>query len=219
MKNMILYPIFIKCLCFINDPFWRFIYEDMAYGKCPFGIYLQKNYLCCCIKNKEFTYKLEEDKEAAEIYKDTFHLLKFRVGILSEKEKLIQREKAFRNRLAVKKDEWTNVKKKMIRDTLLEHFVLQKSIQYGLSVNVAKKVLSLLIIGLMFKTLNSKDIYYHDGFVQDINGFQFHDKKVLVTKNIYMNKNARMQEEESINTKCLNTFWPLYLNELSMFGK
>jgi hypothetical protein len=65
----------------------------MAYGKCPYGLYLQKNYLCCSVKNKEFTYKLEPEKETEEIYNDTYHLLKFRVGILSEKEKLIKREK------------------------------------------------------------------------------------------------------------------------------
>jgi len=219
MKKTIFYPIFIKCLSFINDPFWRFVYEDMAYGKCPYGLYLQKNYLCCSVKNKEFTYKLEPEKETEEIYNDTYHLLKFRVGILSEKEKLIQREKVLRNRLSLKKDEWQNVKKKMIRDTLLENFVLNKSNQFLLSMNVSKKVLSLIIIGLMFKTLNSKNIIYSDGFIQDITGFVFQPKRVLVTKNIYMNKSQRCSEEDNFSIKQMGSFWPVYLNEISIITK
>lgn len=219
MKKTIFYPIFIKCLSFINDPFWRFVYEDMAYGKCPYGLYLQKNYLCCSVKNKEFTYKLEPEKETEEIYNDTYHLLKFRVGILSEKEKLIQREKVLRNRLSLKKDEWQNVKKKMIRDTLLENFVLNKSNQFLLSMNVSKKVLSLIIIGLMFKTLNSKNIIYSDGFIQDITGFVFQPKRVLVTKNIYMNKSQRCSEEDNFTIKQMGSFWPVYLNEISIITK
>lgn len=219
MKKTIFYPVFIKCLSFINDPFWRFVYEDMAYGKCPYGLYLQKNYLCCSVKNKEFTYKLEADKEIEEIYNDTYNLLKYRVGILSEKEKLIQREKVLRNRLSLKKDEWQNVKKKMIRDTLLENFVLNKSNEFALSMNVSKKVLALIIIGLMFKTLNSKNIIYSDGFIKDITGFVFQPKKVLVTKNIYMNKSQRCCEEDNFSIKQMSSFWPVYLNDISVITK
>lgn len=219
MKKNIFYPVFIKCLSFINDPFWRFVYEDMAYGKCPYGLYLQKNYLCCCIKNKEFTYKIEKDKSVDEIYQDTYNLLKQRVGILSEKEKLIQREKALKTRNINKKDEWINVKKKMIRDTLLENFVLTKSLNNNLSVNISKKVLSLLIIGLMFKTLNSKDIIYKEGYIKDVNGFVFQPNRVLITKNIYLNKNSKLNEEEINNIKNLYNFWPIYVNELLIFTK
>jgi|LauGreDrversion2_6_1035139.scaffolds.fasta_scaffold00703_6 hypothetical protein len=214
MKKTIFYPIFIKCLAFINDPFWRFVYEDMAYGRCPYGLYLQKNYLCCSIKNKEFSYKIEPEKNPEEIYNETYSLLKQRVGLLSEKEKLAQREKAFRNRLTNKKDEWVSVKKKMIRDTLLENFVLQKSNNFDLSVNVAKKILSLLIIGLMFKTLNSKDIFYSNGFIQDINGFVFQPKKVFITKNIYSNKTLKSTEEDNSTIKLMNSYWPQYLSDM-----
>jgi len=177
-------------------------------------LYLQKNYLCCSIKNKEFSYKIEPEKNPEEIYNETYSLLKQRVGLLSEKEKLAQREKAFRNRLTNKKDEWVSVKKKMIRDTLLENFVLQKSNHFDLSVNVAKKVLSLLIIGLMFKTLNSKDIFYSNGFIQDINGFVFQPKKVFITKNIYSNKTLKSTEEDNSTIKLMNSYWSQYLSDM-----
>jgi hypothetical protein len=219
MKKTILYPIFIKCLSFISDPFWRYIYEDLAYGRCPYGLYLQKNYLCCGIKNKEFSYKIENEKDVQEIYNETYSLLKQRVGILSEKEKLIQREKVLKNRLVqYKKEDWTNVKKKMIRDTLLENFVLQKTNQYSLSINVSKKVLSLLIIGLLFKSINSKDIYYSNGYIQEIDGLYFQPKKVLITKNLYSNKNIKINDEEGQPIKYLYTYWQNFISEMSIIA-
>jgi len=215
----ILYPIFLKCLGFIEDPFWRFVYEDMAYGRCPNGIYLHKNYLCCAMRQKEFSYKIEQEKTSEEIYQDTLQLLKHRVGILSDKEKLLQRQRVFKNRLVNRKDDWVNVKKKMIRDTLLENFVLQKSSEYNLSIGIAKKILSILMIGLMFKTINSVDIEYHDGYIHSIQGFVFYPKKVLVTRNIYLNGRAgtRTHEDETIRSLC--SLWPLYLNEISIILK
>jgi hypothetical protein len=219
MKKTIYYPVFIKCLSFIQDPFWRFVFEDLAYGKCPYGIYLQKNYLCCNMKNKEFSYRIENFKDAEDIYKETYSLLKNRVGILSEKEKLIQREIVFQSRIIKKKEEWCNVKKKMIRDTLLENFVLQKSNSYQLSMNLSKKILSILIIGLMFKTINSKDIIYVDGYVKDINGFIFQPKKVLITKNVYVSKNSKIIEEENNQGRCIYNFWPIFLEEITIVSK
>lgn len=219
MKKTIFYPIFIKCVSFIHDPFWRFIYEDLAYGKCPYGMYLQKNYLCCSLKNKEFSYKIENNKSCQEIYEETFKLMKFRVGLLSEKEKLIQKEKALRTRVVLLKDDWSNIKKKMIRDTLLENFVLSKKMKFDLSMNVSKKVLSNLIIGLMFKTLNSKDIVYSNGFIQDIHGFHFQPKKVIISKNIYQNKNIKLYEEETPTIKYMYSYWNIFINDCLFLSK
>jgi hypothetical protein len=212
MKKTIQYPIFIQFLAFINDPFWRFIYEDMAYGRCPYGLYLQKNYLCSSIKNKEFIYKFEENKTIEEVYSDINSLLKEKVGLLSEKERIIQKESI--NRYKCKKDEWNHLKKKIIRETLLEQFVLQKSIQYQLSVGVIHKMLCLLIIGLIFKTINSKDIIYNNGIIENVNGFVFYPKKVLITKNILVHKVPKNMEETYNSKKLLYTYWSIYLNDI-----
>lgn len=217
MKKTIQYPIFISFLAFVNDPFWRFIYEDMAYSRCPYGIYLQKNYLCCNIKNKEFIYKLEENKDIEETYNDINSLLKNRLGLLSEKERIIQKDSVIK--LRNKKEDWINVKKKIIRETLLEQFVMDKSIQFNLSVNVIHKMLCLLIIGLIFKTINSKDIIYNNGIIENINGFVFFPKKVIVTKNILINKCMKSNDEPINNKKLLFTYWSLYLNEINSLIK
>jgi len=219
MKKIIQYPIFIKFLNYVNDPFWRFIYEDMAYSRCPYGLYLQKNYLCCNIKNKEFVYKLEENKSVEECFNDINNLLKLRVGLLSEKERIIQKDSLVKIRN--KKDDWLKVKKKMIRETLLEKFVMDKSIQYYLSIGVINKMLCLLIIGLIFKTINSKDISYKNGVIENINGFVFFPKKVLITKNILVNKHLKHNDEINNHNskKLLISYWTIYLHELTQLSR
>ena len=74
MKKEILYPVFLECLQFTNDFFWENIFEDLAYGKTPYGTYINKDFLCCNYKDKEFSYKIEK-KEPELLYNDILFLL------------------------------------------------------------------------------------------------------------------------------------------------
>ena len=56
--NKLIYPIFLSCCEFSKDNFWKFIFEDLAYGNCPYGTYIVKNYICCNYKGKEFMYTI-----------------------------------------------------------------------------------------------------------------------------------------------------------------
>ena len=58
----LIYPFFIDCCKYTDDIFWKFVFEDLAYGKTPYGIYLTKNFLCCNYKGKEFSYKIDSKK-------------------------------------------------------------------------------------------------------------------------------------------------------------
>ena len=42
MKKEIIYPMFLRIASSMEDTFWKYIYEDLSYGKCPYGIYLQQ---------------------------------------------------------------------------------------------------------------------------------------------------------------------------------
>ena len=91
----------------MEDTFWKYIYEDLSYGKCPYGIYLQNDYICCFIKGKEFSYRIIEDK--SDVLDDIHNLLKNRAGILSDKEKIQQKEDFFQKKSIQKK----NINKKV----------------------------------------------------------------------------------------------------------
>ena len=63
MKKEITYPIFLKLASIQEDTFWKYIYEDLSYGKCPYGIYIQNDYICSFIKGKEFSYHFDDKEE------------------------------------------------------------------------------------------------------------------------------------------------------------
>ena len=74
IKRDIIYPVFLECCKYANDSFWENIFEDLAYGKTPYGTYINKNFLCCSYKNKEFSYKIER-KDSYQLYNDIYNLL------------------------------------------------------------------------------------------------------------------------------------------------
>ena len=74
IKKDIIYPIFLECSQFITDKFWENIFEDLAYGKSPYGTYISKGSLTCKYKDKEFIYKLEK-KDPKILYTEIYLLL------------------------------------------------------------------------------------------------------------------------------------------------
>ena len=122
LKKEILYPVFLECLKFINDSFWENIFEDLAYGKTPYGTYINKDFLCCNYKNKEFSYKIEK-KDPKTLYNDIYSLLGKKLGILSIRDKT-NRQIDFQNienELKECRKNWSNIRKKNIKDLLIEY--------------------------------------------------------------------------------------------------
>ena len=77
------YPIFLQCCVLCSDPFWETVFNDLVYGKTPCGTYIHNNFLCCGYKNKEFTYKIDEEIDAQVLHDDIMSLFRDRLGLLS----------------------------------------------------------------------------------------------------------------------------------------
>ena len=90
VKKDILYPMFLDCMELIDDKFWENVFEDLAYGKPPYGTYISKDSLCCNYKDKEFIYKIEK-KNPKQLYSDIYSLLSKKLGILSKQDKLMKK--------------------------------------------------------------------------------------------------------------------------------
>jgi hypothetical protein len=180
IKREIIYPFFLECCEHTEDNFWESIFEDLAYGKTPYGTYISKNFLICGYKGKEFNYRIER-KDPKILYSDIYKLLTERLGILSCKEKT-QKKIAFSNLekdLRDSRNEWSSIRKKNVKDLMIENFVIDKKNRYHLSIKQARYLLSVIFLCLMFKTITSKDIIYKDGKIQDIAGINFEDQKIL----------------------------------------
>ena len=115
IKKDLVYPFFLECCRFATDIFWENIFEDLAYGKSPYGTYISKDFLCCSYRNKDFSYKIEK-KDPEVIYNELYNLLSVKLGLLSQSEK-VKKRKAFKDMENTMKDtrkNWNDIKKKNI---------------------------------------------------------------------------------------------------------
>lgn len=186
IKKDIVYPIFLECSEFIEDRFWENIFEDLAYGKCPYGTYINKNFFCCNFKDKEFSYKIEK-KDPKKLYIDIYELLNVKLGLLSQQDK-IKKKIDFHNieeEIKEGRKHWSKIRKKNIKDLLIENYVIQMKNKYSLSLKQVKKLLSIIFIGIVFKIINTKDIIYEDGVIKKIEGIDFKKKEIILLKDIY----------------------------------
>lgn len=211
----IVYPIFLECSQYTQDSFWENIFEDLAYGKAPYGTYISKDFLCCSYKKQEFSYKIEK-KESKILYSEVYKLLKTKLGLLSREEKL-KKNKDFDIYEKGLKDSrtknWTDIRRKNIKDLIIELFVARMKTTYNLTIKQARYLLSLIYISLIFKVLLAKDINYSDGKINTINGITFDKNTINVVKNIY-----KFETSYVVNTptekKRLSDSWTRYLYDM-----
>lgn len=214
IKKEILYPIFLECCELIEDTFWKNIFEDLAYGKCPYGTYISKDFFCCKYKKKEFSYKIEK-KDPQQLYDDIYEILVKKLGLLSHKDKL-QKKIDFttlENELKEQRKNWASIRKKNIKDNLFENYVIEMKIKYSLTLKQSKYLLSIITIGMIFKIFTTKDIEYANGYIQNINGISFKNKEIILERDIYdfpENTNHCIWIEK----KLLSDLWEKYLENL-----
>ena len=186
VKKEIIYPIFLECCEFIEDSFWKNIFEDLSYGKCPYGTYIAKNFFCCNYKNKEFSYKIENDNPE-QLYNDVYALLVKKLGLLSHSDKLKKKIdfNNLENQIKEQRKSWNNIRKKNIKDLLIENYVIDMKNRYSLTLKQARNLLSIIFIYIVFKIITVKDIVYEDGIIKNIEGITFKKKQFILEKDLY----------------------------------
>ena len=188
VKDELIYPIFLECCKYTDDIFWKYIFEDFAYGKTPYGTYITKNFLCCNYKTREFSYKINTDKSPEVLYNEIYDILFNKFGLLSNKDKVKKRELFDSTQKEIDNQQlsnWNSIKKKSVKNILIENNIIEKKKKFNLSFNQIKKLLSIIVIGIIFKTISSADIDYSNSKINNINGFTFSNKKIHMNKNIY----------------------------------
>lgn len=187
IKKEIIYPVFLECMKYSNDDFWKHIFEDLAYGKAPYGCYIAKDFLCCGFKGKEFNYKIktiDEIPNFGEMFNEVYFLLNNKLGILSiiDRANKLQDFNKFEENIKLSRADWHSIKKKNAKDFIIENYVIKIKNKYKLSLKQSRYLLSLIIIGIMFKTIASSDIDYDDGQIKGVNGIVVINGSVATTK-------------------------------------
>lgn len=208
-QREILYPMFLECCDCCEDNYWKNIFEDLAYGTTPYGTYISKGFFCCNYKNKEFSYKIEK-KDKVVLYEDICGLCK-KIGLLSHNDK-IQKKIDFRNienDIKEEREKWVNIRKKNLKDFLIENYVIRMKKQYNLDVNQAKYLNYVIFLSMIFKIIGMKDIEYEDGQIVNIKGITFANKEIILENDIfeYENRKCILIDDQ----KFMSDTWDKYL--------
>ncbi len=218
-KREIVYPFFLECCKYADDAFWENIFEDLAYGKTPYGAYISKDFLCCSYKNKEFSYRIER-KDPKILYDDLYKLLTEKLGILSYKEKArkLMVFNELEKNIKESRQNWTGIRRKNIKDTMYEKYVIEMKKKHNLSLKQSRYLLAVILLSIMFKTITSKDITYKDGRIIDIAGIDFSKGKIIMKRPLCtVSSNTSHTPIPSENTQMFRNNWEKYLEKLQEF--
>lgn len=218
VKRDIIYPFFLESCSLATDSFWELIFEDLAYGKAPFGTYISKDFLCCGYKGKEFAYKIER-KDPQVLYDELYKLLTEKLGILSRKEKA-QKKITFHQiekNIMESRQLWNGIRKKNVKDVLYEKYALDMKKKYKLTFKECKYLLALLMLAITFKIITSKDITYEDNRITNIKGINFTkigNKIEITLENLNKKSDLVKADFENEVKELMADNWPLYLDSL-----
>lgn len=213
-KKEIIYPIFLECCQYTNDIFWENIFEELAYGKTPYGTYISKDFLCCNYKDKEFSYKIEK-KKSCQLYNDIYSLLYKKLGLLSPRDKMRKKIDFYNIEEEIKESRknWTSIRKKNIKDLLIENYVIDMKNKYSLTVKQSKYLLSVIFIAMIFKVITVKDIKYENGKIENIEGIDIEKKKINLRRDIY-NIDSTVNRCIIIDSNLMSDNWNKYIGSI-----
>jgi hypothetical protein len=212
MKRELLYLFFIECCKYTEDKFWKNVFEDLAYGITPYGTYINKDYLICNYKDKEFVYKIQK-KDPKELFEEIYGIFKNKLSLMS-KDEIIQKKDAVKTSTQdINYDSWCNIKKKNLKDIMIEKYAINMGKKHNLSLNQTKYLVSLIFLSFIFKVITSDDITMKDGYIESINGIEYENGKINVKNNIY-DIQVNITPDIIINNSLMSDDWNKYLNNL-----
>ena len=180
-KTTLLYPIFLTCTQFVEDDnYWKSLYEDFAYGQCPYGMFISNDYLCCNYKNRKFSYKINQNKNPHDFYLEINNIL-LNFGLQSKQDTLSNKSLSLNN---TDFPNWKSIKKKSIKKSLIEKFIIEKSKQYNINEYTSRKLYNQIILGMLLKTILSSDVTCYNIDIYNINGLTFYEGGYKFDKDI-----------------------------------
>lgn len=213
----ILYVKFLDCCRYTEDNFWKSVFEDLSYGFCPYGVYISKDFLCCNFKNKEFSYKIDLSKSSQLLFTEIHGILKNKFGLLSMQEKIDEREifENVKNNLKKNKEVWSNIRKKNIRDNIIEKFLIKMKKNHNLNYKQIRQLLNIINISLVFKVITNEDIVYNDSEIKSIDGISFKNGVIEIKRKIYSKNNVNLVKQTTDDNQDLHKNWLKLIKNLN----
>lgn len=217
LNEKIMYPVFFKCCMYTTDVFWENVFKNLAYAKTPHGIFISKGFLCSKNKKQEFTYKIDDTKDPKLIYKEIYNLLHKKIGLVSDQQKIINIKNVNdiqqQINLYYSEIQWKSIKHKVIKDLLLELFILKLQAKHKLTLNQTKNLLFKIYTSINFKLINGSDIIIQNGEIVDIKNFDISATNITLHENI--GDIVKSNTKNTDNQKKISDNWTKYIKSLN----
>lgn len=159
MKKDILYPCFLQLVESTDDYFWKNIFEDMAYGICPYGTYIHQGTLYCNLKDKKISFYFL-DKPIEEIRSKVLTYFRTKLNLTTSKEYAVIRSQIESALSMTKYREWRDIRKRNIQTILIINYSIHLADLNAWSTAQTQKFLKTVSTAITFKTIAKDDIVY-----------------------------------------------------------
>jgi hypothetical protein len=217
IKKTIIYPSFLECCQFTTDSFWKNIFEDLSYGKTPIGAYIRNGVLYCKKKKKDFRYRIDFT-DPKRLYHTIYKFFNSKLNLMTI-EKKDEAKKCFNQAKEIikkKYENWSTIKRKNVKNILIEKFIINsKGDEF--SVEDCEKVISMIQILMVSKTILNTDIIYADGSIEDIKGFSYSkmNGKINIRLRNLPDRDVSSSSCSLTETELMSDKWGKFIKDIS----
>ena len=216
MKDQtIVYPVFLHSSFLCGDDFWKKIFEELAYGISPYGTFFDGNAICCRYKSQNFLFNFT-NQTPIEVYTKLKLIFQSKLKLKSKLDHFNDK-RIFLSVLSKQScNEWVQIKKKNIKDILIEMYVIDMKNKHHLSVIQMKQLFSIIMLGFHFKLLTNKDIVYNIDTkrIDSIEGISISTKRIFLDRELQSTIELEMDRHTYIGN--CDEYWNKYLCSLNI---
>ena len=131
-KKELIHPIFLECKEYVDNPFWKSLFEEFAYGKYPKQLYVNQQHQIQSTNRAQFFQYSFKGKSIQEMIPEIQYVIMKHTSLISNEEILVKKNE----QQQYKKEtwnQWRDIKKNYIREMLLMEYCIQIKTDYKLT--------------------------------------------------------------------------------------
>lgn len=173
-QPVVVNPIFMECAQLTDDPLWKSLFENSAYGKFPRGFTYREGVLSYKVRSKVFTFEMPQ--LAYEALPQCVDFMK-RTGKIASKadqeQDRMEIEERLQNQVTLDRCNWSDIKKKKVKALLISSYIEETAKAYNMSSKQKEYFKIVLNVGFSLGYLNKDDIVFEEGQVRSITGLTY----------------------------------------------
>jgi hypothetical protein len=217
MTRDVVYPVFLNCCQHVVDNYWEDVFTELAYNNAPYGSYIHNMIFNCKAKNGAMISVIIDENNIQKTHDDIYTIIRDNLNISSPLERIQTQHEFNRTEEELKnnRNKWSDIKKKNIKDVLIDMFVIEMKTTYNLLLCQARILRSIIHTGILFKAIDGDDITMEYGKITSINGITFGNKIINNELDMYNTETTNQANNSDNQTReSMSKLWDKYVSDL-----